>query len=286
MQALIAAGYTVYAINPRQVARYRERYGTSGAKSDAGDAHTLAGMVAFGDLTAPDALELLGRAPDPASGARLSRAQITAALTRARRRQVQDKAAAIAAALRTVHLAQPPAVAAACAATVRSLVAMTGAFNAQIVAVEEQVKECFGHARDAEIYLSQPGLGQALAARALGECGDDEHRYATAKNRKNYAATSPITRACGKKKTVLARHIHNDRLAGALHQQACCALSASPGARAYHDQLRARGHDHHAALRQLANRLVGILHGCLKTGTTYHEHTAWTHHNQNQQTAA
>ena len=43
--ALIAAGYTVYAVNPRQVARYRERHGTSGAKSDAGDAHTLADMV-------------------------------------------------------------------------------------------------------------------------------------------------------------------------------------------------------------------------------------------------
>jgi hypothetical protein len=38
--ALVAAGYQVFAINPRQVARYRERHGTSGAKSDAGDAHT------------------------------------------------------------------------------------------------------------------------------------------------------------------------------------------------------------------------------------------------------
>jgi transposase len=43
--ALVAAGYTVFAINPRQVARYRERHGTSGAKSDAGDAHVLADMV-------------------------------------------------------------------------------------------------------------------------------------------------------------------------------------------------------------------------------------------------
>jgi transposase len=42
VQALIAAGYTVYAINPRQVARYRERHGTAGAKSDPGDAHVLA----------------------------------------------------------------------------------------------------------------------------------------------------------------------------------------------------------------------------------------------------
>ena len=45
VQALIAAGYIVYAVNPLQVARYRERHGTSGAKSDRGDAHTLAEMV-------------------------------------------------------------------------------------------------------------------------------------------------------------------------------------------------------------------------------------------------
>lgn len=41
----LAAGYQVVAINPLQVARYRERRTTSGAKSDAGDARTLAGMV-------------------------------------------------------------------------------------------------------------------------------------------------------------------------------------------------------------------------------------------------
>jgi transposase/transposase IS116/IS110/IS902 family protein len=339
VQALIAAGYRVFAVNPRQVARYRERHGASGAKSDAGDAHALADMVrtdghqlrqvagdseqaqavkvvarahqtliwerhrhllrlrtalreffpaaleAFSDLTAPDALELLGRAPDPASAARLSRAQITAALKRARRRSAEDKAAAIAAALRTAHLAQPPAVAAAYAATVRSLTAMIGAFNAQITTMEDQVKECFGQARDAEIYRSQPGLGPVLAARALGEFGDDQHRYADAKSRKNYASTSPITRASGKKKTVLARYIRNHRLADALHQQAFSALTASPGARAYYDQLRGRGQGHHAALRQLANRLVGILHGCLKTGTTYDEHTAWAHHQDRQRAA-
>jgi hypothetical protein len=88
------------------------------------------------------------------------------------------------------------------------------------------------------------------------------------------------------KKTVLARFVRNDRLADALHQQAFCALTASPGARAYYDELRRRGQGDHAALRQLSNRLVGILHGCLKTHTTYDEHTAWGHHNQDQHTAA
>src|SRR5262245_621831 len=45
VRALVAAGYRVYPINPRQVARYRERHSNAGAKSDARDAHTLADMV-------------------------------------------------------------------------------------------------------------------------------------------------------------------------------------------------------------------------------------------------
>ena len=112
----------------------------------------------------------------------------------------------------------------------------------------------------------------------LAEFGDDQRRYLDARSRKNYAGTSPITRASGKKKAVLARYVHNNRLIDALSQQAFSALSASPGARSYYDALRARGIGHRAALRQLANRLVGVLHGCLKARTLYTETTAWQHH--------
>jgi hypothetical protein len=68
-----------------------------------------AALDAFDDLAAPDTLELLARAPDPASAARLTRGQITAALTRARRRGIPAKAAAIARALRgeQLHQRQP-----------------------------------------------------------------------------------------------------------------------------------------------------------------------------------
>jgi transposase len=150
----------------------------------------------------------------------------------------------------------------------------------QIATLQRQVVAHFGRHPDAEILASQPGLGQILGARVLAEFGDDPTRYATAKARKNYAGTSPITRRSGKTKLVAARYIHNDRLIDALMTQAFAALSASPGARAYYDQLRARGAGHNAALRQLANRLVGILHGCLKTRTRYDEATAWSHHSQ------
>src|SRR5712691_1127167 len=144
--ALVAAGYAVYAVNPLQASRYRERHGVPGAKSDGADAHMLADMVrtdsrqllavagdsaeaegikvlarthktltwertravqrlrhqlreyfpaaleAFDDLDAPDTLELLAKAPDPARARKLTRAQASAALKRARRRNITDKA--------------------------------------------------------------------------------------------------------------------------------------------------------------------------------------------------
>jgi transposase len=331
--ALVAAGYTVYGVNPLQASRYRERHGVSGAKSDTGDAHMLtdmvrtdshqlravagdspqagavkvvarthktliwertrqvqrlryqlrdyfpAGLAAFGeDLDAPDALELLGKAPDPARAAKLTRAQVSAALKRARRRGIPARATAIMAALRSEQLGQPPAVTAAYAVTVRSLIAVITTLNEQVKTLEREVEAVFGRHPDAEIYHSQPGLGSVLGARVLGEFGDDPARYASGKARKNYAATSPITRASGKKKIVAARYIGNDRLTDALMAQAFTAISKSPGARVLYDAERDRGMEHNPALRKVANRLVGILHGCLKTRTTYNEATAWPSH--------
>ena len=127
---------------------------------------------------------------------------------------------------------------------------------------------------------SQPGLGPVLAARVLAEFGDDPHRYADARARRNYAATSPITRASGTRRVVLARVAANRRLRDALYLQAFAALTVSPGARGYYDAHRARGATHHQALRALANRLVGILHGCLRHRQTYTENTAWPKINQ------
>ena len=118
-----------------------------------------AALEAFDDLDAPDALELLGKAPDPAKAAKLTRAQISAALKRARRRDIPGKATAILAALRSAQLGQPPAVTAAYAVTVRSLVAVITVLNEQVKTLQGQVEADFGRHPDAEIYLSQPGLG-------------------------------------------------------------------------------------------------------------------------------
>jgi hypothetical protein len=119
-----------------------------------------------------------------------------------------------------------------------------------------------------------------LGARVLAEFGDASNRYADAKSRKNYAGTAPITRQSGKSKTVHARFVHNDRLVDALHMQAGAAILHDASVRAYYDELRARDVGHNAALRQVSNRLVGILHGCLKAKTDYDEAIAWAHRTQ------
>jgi Transposase/Transposase IS116/IS110/IS902 family len=236
-----------------------------------------AALEAFEDLGAPDTLELLGRAPDPARAAKPTRAQVSAALKRARRRDIPGKMTAILAALRSEQLGQPPAVTAAYAAATLSLIALIVTLNEQVKALQGQVAEHFGQHPDAEIYQPQPGMGAILGARVLAEFGDDPHRYADGKARRNYAATSPITRASGKEKVVAARFVHNDRLVDALRAQAFAALNASPGARAFYDAQRAKGLEHNDALRRLASRLAGILHGCLKTRALYDEATAWGH---------
>jgi transposase len=329
--ALIAAGYTVYAVNPLQVARYRERHGTSGAKSDPGDAHVLAELVrldrahhrpvagdsavaehvkvltrthqsmiwarqrqgnalrsmlrefypaalaAFGDeLAGRDALAILAIAPSPEAGRRLSHAKIASTLRRAGRQRNADTAAErIQVALRTPQLEAHPGVVGAYTAAVRSLVAVISELVTQTEVLQAEVAAGFGRHPDAEIYLSQPGLGPVLSARVLAEFGDDPHRYADPKARKNYSGMAPITRASGTRRVVLARYARNRRLADALYHQAFTALTASRGARDYYDRQRARGATHHQALRALANRLVGILHGCLRHHTRYDEATAW-----------
>ena len=331
VQAMIAAGYTVYPINPVQAARYRERHGVSGAKSDPGDAHVLAeivrldrahhrpaagdtvlaeqvrlaarahqsmiwmrqrggntlrsmlrecypaALVAFGDdLTGRDALAVLAAAPDPATGRRLTPARVAVLLRKAgRQRNLDQQAEQIVAALSSEQLPVRAELASVHAASVSALVAVLTTMVAQTAMLEEQVRLGFGQHPDAPIYLSQPGLGSILAARVLAEMGDDPHRYPDARARKNYAGMAPITRASGTKRVVLARYTRNRRLADALYQQAFSALTSSPGARACYDRHRAAGATHHQALRALANRLVGILHGCLRHHQPYNETTAW-----------
>lgn len=244
-------------------------------------------LEAFSDLHDRDALAVLGRAPSPEQGARLSRSSIRTVLARGgRQRNLDARAEQIQTVLQRRELVASNPVAAAYAATTLAAVGIIGELNRQIADLEAQLATHFEQHPDADIYRSLPGLGVVLGARVLGEFGDDPNRYADAKCRKNYAGTSPLTVASGRKRAVLARHVRNRRLYDAIDAWAFAAISTSPGCRAFYDHRRAAGDLHHQALRALGNRLVGILHGCLHHHTRYDEHTAWAHRTQDQQPKA
>jgi transposase len=332
VNALVEAGYVVYAINPKAASRYRDRHTLSGAKSDPGDAKMLAELVrtdrhnhrqvagdtalaegikilarahqslvwertratnrlrsslreyfpaaldTFAELAERDTLAVLAAAATPSEAARLTPGKIRTVLRRAgRQRNIETRADTIAAGLRGDALRAPAAVEGAHGATTRASVAILAALNTQIDELASELADHFEQHPDSDFYLSLPGVGVVLGARALGEFEDDPNRYADAKSRKNYAGTSPITRASGTRSVVLARYVRNNRLADALDQWAFSSITASPGARAFYNRRRAAGNSHHKALRALANRWVGILHGCLDHQTRYDENTAWGH---------
>jgi hypothetical protein len=234
-------------------------------------------LVAFGTaLSNSDAVAVLSIAPTPELGRQLSRSKIAAALRRGgRSRNIEPKSEEIQTALRGEYLEAPKAIAEAYGATARSVIRLIAAFTTEISTLEEALSEHFEKHPDAKIVRSLPGLGTVLGARVLGEFGDDRTRFASPKCRKNYAGTSPITRASGRSHVVLARFARNRRLADALDQWAFSSLRPSPGARRYYDELRARGKGHRQALRQLANRWVGILHTCVQRDELYDEAIAW-----------
>lgn len=239
-----------------------------------------AALATFESLADRDTLAVLGRTPTPDEAARLTPGQVRTVLRAGgRTRNIDARAQVIVEGLRTEALTAPAEVVAAFAATTRAQVAIIAALNTQIAALDTELAAHFEQHPDADIYLSLPGIGVTLGARVLAEFGDDPNRYDNAKSRKNYAGTSPITRASGTRNVALARFVRPARLADALDQWAFCSLTNSPGARAYYDHRRAQGDSHHKALRALANRLVGILHGCLTHHTTYNETTAWAHRN-------
>ena len=239
-----------------------------------------AALDAFPKLHHPDALAVLAIASTPATGRRLRRSQIAAALRRGGRKvSIDQRAEQIQAALRIEHLEAPAVLADAMGQAVSASIAVITELISQTEQLETTMSDHLSQHPDAKTLRSMPGLGVVLGARLLAEFGDDPTRFANAKARKNYAGTSPITRASGKHHVVLARYARNRHLADATYQWAFCSLVSSPGARSFYDQRRTHGDTHNRAIRALANRWVGILHGCLRHDTTYDEQTAWGHRN-------
>ena len=327
--ALQAAGLTVFAINPRAVARYRERHGQAGKKSDPGDAVVLADVLrtdrhqhrplpvttpcaqavkvlarqhqeaiwalhqttnrlrsvllefypqalrAFPNLQHKAALTVLGAASTPEQGSRLTNRKIVTLLRRCGRRNDPALVEAIRTELKTPALRQPAPVEIALGQTVVGMVGVLTAMHAAVAELEQALAAEFDAHPLAPILRSAPGLGPVLAARVLGEIGDDATRFTSAGGLRAFAGTAPVTRASGRSRRVTARKVRNKRLADACHWWAFAMLTKSPGARAHYDRRRAAGDHHNAALRNLANKSIGRLWWCLQNDELWDDAAAW-----------
>lgn len=327
--ALQGAGLTIYPINPRAVARYRERHGQAGKKSDPGDAFVLADILrhdrhqhrplpavsdhgravkalarqhqeatwalhqttsrlrsvllefypqalqAFPNLKHKAALTILAAAPTPDLGQKLTSRKIVALLHKCGRRNDPALVEQILTALRTPALRQSAPVEAALGQTVVGLLAIIVAMQTAVEQLEKALSTEFDEHPLAPVLRSAPGLGPILAARVLAEVGDDRNRFTTAGGLRAFAGTAPVTRASGRSRQVKARLVRNKRLGDACHWWAFAMLTKSPGARAHYDRRRAAGDHHNAALRNLANKLIGRLWWCMQNNEPWDEGAAW-----------
>ena len=338
--ALQAAGLTIYPINPRAVARYRERHGQSGKKSDPGDAFVLADILrhdrhqhrplpavsdegravkalarqhqeaiwalhqtigrlrsvllefypqalqAFPNLKHKAALTILSAAPTPELGEKLTGRKVVALLHRCGRRNDPALVEQIRAAMRTPALRQSAPVEKALGQTVTGLLTVIVAMLSAVEGLEKALAAEFDGHPLSPVLRSAPGLGPILAARVLAEVGDDPSRFTTAGGLRAFAGTAPVTRASGRSRHVKARLVRNKRLGDACHWWAFAMLTKSPGAREHYDRRRASGDHHNAALRNLANKLIGRLWWCLQNNQPWDEATAWHRKTAETSTAA
>ncbi|TCN53525.1 transposase IS116/IS110/IS902 family protein [Rhodococcus sp. SMB37] len=327
--ALAEAGFTIHPINPRAVARYRERHGQAGGKSDPGDAAVLANILrtdpevhrvlpavsehgravkalarqhqeaiwalhqtisrlrsvllefypaalqAFPNLKHRAALTVLTAAPTPSAGRKLTRRRLESLLHRSGRRNDPGLVEQILAELQAPALRQPPQVEAALGRAVTGLLGIVASMHRAVDDLEKELGRVFDTHPQAQILRSAPGLGPILAARVLAEIGDDPLRFGSPAGLRAFAGTAPITRASGRSHYVKARKVRNKRLGDACHWWAFSMLTKSAGARAHYDKRRAAGDHHNAALRNLANKLLGRLWWCLQHGKPWDDQAAW-----------
>ncbi|MDQ1052042.1 transposase [Streptomyces sp. V4I2] len=191
-------------------------------------------------LDSREARAVLAAAPDPHTAARLTRAQLRAALRRSGRQGRQTLA----------------------------LVAQLDAACRAADDLAEAAAEAFATHPDAEILGSFPGIGPLTGARVLAEIGDDRTRFADARALKAYAGSVPVTIASGKSHLVRHRRVKNQRLAAAGYVWIFGALP-SPQVKAEYDRRRDLGDRHTAAMRNVFNRFLGCLHHCLQTGQSF-----------------
>ena len=140
-----------------------------------------------------------------------------------------------------------------------------------IANLDRKIAEAAGAHPDFFIFESLPGAGAALAPRLLAALGSQRDRYGSADEVQKHSGIAPVTEASGKKKWVHFRWACAKFLRQSFHEWAGHSIAHSVWARAYYQQQRQRGQDHHAAVRALAFKWIRIVFRCWQDRVAYDE---------------
>ncbi len=141
----------------------------------------------------------------------------------------------------------------------------------QIAGYEAEIQRVLRTHPDGELYLSLPGASDVLAARMVGELGDNRERYQDAAVAQCEAGTAPVTRASGTTRTVHVRRACIHPLRETMWQFAFSSLQRCVWAKAYYARARARGKKHAEAIRMLANVWLRIIIAMRRDSRLYDE---------------
>lgn len=339
VETLLERGAAVFAINPKQLDRFRDRFTVAGAKDDRRDARVLGDSLRTDmrcfrklDIDAPEFislrewsrmhddiqqdrvrmsnrlrqqlrryypqmlelaqdvdaewfLALWKRVPTPAHAARVRKASIGKLLKQHRIRRFD--AAHVLDVLRQKPLSVAPGTVQAASDHIHILVAQLRLANKQLKHAQgklDKVLAELGKAekteedepgkesepRDVEILKSLPGIGRIVLATLLAEAPQplasrDYHAL------RMLTGIAPVTRASGKSLSVVMRRACNTRLRDAMYHWARVATQHDPRSKAKYAALRARGHSHGRALRQVGDRLLKVACAMLEHRTLFDE---------------
>jgi transposase len=315
----------LYPVPPKTLARYREAFATSGAKSDPGDADLLLELVRThrdrlrawqpddeltrqlrlltehrrktvgdrtrltnrlndllktyfpqardwaGDLRSPAACEFLRAWPTLEAVQRTSRAELQRFYEDHRRLSAEERAKLFAQIDQAQPLTRDWALVNASALMAQGMAEQLAAVLAVIARLEQALEKLFTQHPDHDLFDGLPGAGEALAPRLATAFGSDRDRYESAEDLQNFSGVAPVTQGSGKTRVVHWRRACPKFLRQTFHEFADASRKKSLWARAYYEQQRKQGAEHHAAIRSLAYKWLRILYRCWKDRTPYDE---------------
>ena len=137
--------------------------------------------------------------------------------------------------------------------------------------LESELERLFAQHPDHDLFEGLPGAGEALAPRLATAFGSDRDRYESPEDIQKFSGIAPVTEKSGKSKWVHWRRACPKFVRQTFHEFAAASCQKSLWARAYYEQQRQRGANHHAAVRSLAYKWIRILYRCWKDRVPYDE---------------